>query len=187
MPFVEGDASLEGGKNLINFIFIYVLGNQLFYYRDKLNQINIKVYALAYVLLNIALVSMQYIFFDGKIGMLIQKSAFPYCSPFIMINAILLFMCVSKLNIRSKTINYIAASTCSVYLIHGVKPYPSIWIKSMRSYLSENISSNLELLISYFIFAIVLYMACVLLDKMLSPLWRVIGKLGNKVYIKLGF
>lgn len=47
MPFVEGDASLEGGKNLINFIFIYVLGNQLFYYRDKLNQINIKVYALA--------------------------------------------------------------------------------------------------------------------------------------------
>lgn len=89
MPFVEGDTSLERGENLINF---YVLGNQLFYYRDKLNQINIKVYALAYVLLNKALASMQYIFFDGKIGMLIQKSAFPYCCPFIMINAIFLFV-----------------------------------------------------------------------------------------------
>ena len=52
MAVSKGDASVSNGKNLTNFIYFYLVGNQLCYHRDKWMNIKTSNLLLCYIIFN---------------------------------------------------------------------------------------------------------------------------------------
>ena len=114
------DPSLLDGKNLVTFIFLYVIGNTLHKYEDLWKRFPSKWLWLSYVTINVGLVlfftyctSMPYI------DALFYRICFAYCSPILLVNSILFFMLIGKLQFHSGLINHLAKSSLAIYLLHG--------------------------------------------------------------------
>lgn len=115
----HGDPSLSDGKNLVNFMFLYFLGNTLSYYKDKWLKVKSGCLLVAYVVMNIITFSILMSYGrESPLGGAVWNLSFPYCSVMLIISATLLFMLFSKLQIHSKFVNAIASSTFAIYLIH---------------------------------------------------------------------
>ena len=96
-----GVKSMANGKNLVNFILFYLVGNQLYYYKDKWISISTKKVALVYVLFNLLLFIASYYLYGTKGQGIINMMCFKYSSPLLLLNAILFFILVGKLNFHS--------------------------------------------------------------------------------------
>ena len=116
------DASLEGGKNVVNFIFIYVLGFIIKHNKSMINRIPIKIEILFYLLLNSFLVLTYTLVNNDIVRAIIIKTCFLYCSPVLIFNAILLFHIFSRIYFKNKLVNMFAKSTYAMYIIHH-QPY----------------------------------------------------------------
>ena len=124
------DSSIAGGKSIIYFLYIYILGGLLRRIFDKeydekdklLKSIDLvlsKTKVLGSVLLFYLIASAIGIFFlrpsySNILGSLIGA----YHGPILPITSILIFTLFRKINIRSFSINYIASSVFAVYLFH---------------------------------------------------------------------
>lgn len=108
------------GYNLINFIFLYMIGRYL-YYKKHLPSILFKRMYMMGVYIFSSLIT-----FSIALFFLLQKGqedyiyywAWRYNSPFIILGAISLFLYFNTLSVKKEWINYIAKSTFAVYLIH---------------------------------------------------------------------
>lgn len=117
---VKGDSSLLRGTNVVNFMFLYTIGNTIRRYQER---ITLKTRSLmaVYITLNILIVVSCVMF--SKISIItdvIFKTCFFYCSPGLILNAVLLFMIFMRIHFNSGFINKIASSTYSMYIIHHV-------------------------------------------------------------------
>lgn len=184
---IHSDDSLSDGKNITNFMFIYILGNQLYKHRYNLKQITIKLLVLLYLLLNIALV----LYYSFSTNLIIQKIvwrlSFPYCSPIIIVNALLLFMIFMNIRICSEKINYLAKSSLAIYLIHENRPYVIGAIGSSSIYLINNISNSFILFLILITLSLFIIALTVIIDKLLYPVWNKVELFGNKIYHRLGY
>lgn len=114
-----GDDSLRSGKNLANFILVYCCGNMLSRYRDKWKQINFFPIFMSFIVLNGFMIT-SYVFVPFEMGRkVLWHLFFPYTSPFLLLNAILVFCIFGKMNIKSPVVNYFAGSSFAIYLIHS--------------------------------------------------------------------
>jgi hypothetical protein len=171
----QGDPSLSDGKNLVNFLFLYLFGYTIKYYQKHLQRIYILYYLVAYILLNISIISMLILFKRGTlIGDEIWQLAFPYCSPILILNAVLLFVVFSNISVNSKFVNVIASSMFAVYLLHChpaiiqiYQPIVCEWINTtpMSPYLTSIAASMLVMVGS------------ILVDMFLNPLWNLRDKI----------
>ena len=171
----QGDPSLSDGKNLVNFLFLYLFGYTIKYYQNHLQRINILHYLVAYILLNFSIISMLLLFKRGTlIGDEIWKLAFPYCSPILILNAVLLFVVFSNISVNSKFVNVIASSMFAVYLLHChpaiiqiYQPIVCEWINitPMSSYVTSIAASML------------IMVGSILVDMFLNPLWNLRDKI----------
>lgn len=169
-------ADLLDGKNVVNFVLIYCLGNyarhhiSVAFLKEKRNLL-----LLAYLLINIFIITLLSLgnSFSHKIFIL----CFPYNSPILQLNAFIFFLIfVSFDQFKSKVVNWIAASMFSVYLIHEsihVGPYIYAFINSLTVQLSGPL-----LALSVFGLAVVVCILCVIIDKFCQP---VIGFVENLV------
>lgn len=183
----HGDDSLSSGKNIANFIFIYLLGNQLYKYKDYLNTISIKRWIFLYIILNAVLIFCYSYTNNSIFQKVIWRLSFPYCSPIIMVNAFLFFMIFSKIKIRSKKINYVAKSSLAIYLIHDNRPYIIGAIGSLSLYMINTINNSILLFFMFIVLTLLIIVLTVLIDKLLTPLWNKIELFGNKIYQRLGY
>lgn len=171
-----GDPSLSDGKNLANFSFLYVLGNTLHYYEDKWRKISHRLLLIIYFFMNIILVCAYSLFAGSLFGKVIWRISFPYCSPILVLNAVLFFMILSRWQLNSKIINYIASSMFAVYLIHCQpfieKRVIGCIMTKIFSLTGENV---LYIIISTLLIGISIMAICVIIDKLLSPIWRIIN------------
>ena len=185
MAMSKGDKSVLNGKNLVNFIYFYLVGNQLYYYKDK--WMKAKTYKLvAFYLTFTTIVMLIMLIVPGNMSKGIKALSFPYHSPLILVGAVLFFMIIGKQHLQSRLINYIAASSLAIYLIHGSRPYLPLLHGYVCRYMQSLTEQNIALLGMYFIYTLVIIGVCVTLDKCLSPLWTQINKLGmylNKIDI----
>jgi hypothetical protein len=187
MGTAGGDDSLRSGKNLVNFILIYCCGNMLSRYRDKWKQISIFPIFMFFIVLNSFMLT-SYVFVPFEMGRkVLWHLFFPYTSPFLLLNAILVFCIFGKMNIKSPVVNYLAGSSFAIYLIHS----NTCFFNEMRL-LVENIGISLGYNQLLFFVAIVLFAfcvicVCVLIDKILSPIWFLLNKFGTMVNRKIGF
>ena len=78
---------------------------------------------LCYAVFNIVIMTLEYCMHGNIVGKMIKSLSFPYSSPMILIGAVMFFMIIGKQQIQSRFINYVAASSLAIYLIHGSRPY----------------------------------------------------------------
>ena len=176
-----GDKSLTTGKNLTNFIYFYLVGNQLYYYRDKWMSAKTSSLLLCYLVFNFVILTMEYFMHGSIVGEMIMKLSFPYSSPLILVGAIMFFTIIGKQHIQSRFINYVAASSLAIYLIHGSRPYLPELHGVVCRYLQEVTGNNILLLGSYVIYTLIVITVCVCIDKCLTPVWSIINKSGKRL------
>ncbi|HSD06485.1 acyltransferase [Flavobacterium sp.] len=189
ISFVVGHfvPSLSDGKNPLNFVLIYYLGNFL-RTEVKLPSWNVKKLFYLYLICNVLL--FVAIFFSTlyipKIAHIIIQFFYPYNSAGIMINSILFFLIFTKLKFNSRVINWLSSSSLAVYLLHEnnyIIPYLSSCIDQL-----QNSTTNSVVFISIlFVFAIIIFIVAVLIDKVISPLFDILFNfvINSKLFAKL--
>lgn len=178
----QGDPSLKDGKNIANFMFLYLLGNTIRYYKSHWLYWK-KIYIiLIYLMLNATLM-LSLIFFprNTNIGSYIWLFSGYYCSPILIFNAILVFFLFSGLKFQSNIVNYISNSMFAVYLIHSqpiVQKYVT-WPVCMK--ILDSTPPPLLTFVTLGGMAVGIMIICVCLDKVLYPIWSCSIKLVNKI------
>lgn len=163
------EPSLKDGKNLALFMFVYVLGDCLNAYKAKYEGWNIKWILLAYLTLNVLLVSWYMAFHDNLIGKLLWVMSFPYCSPVLILNASLLFIIFSKISFKSQVVNWLSASVLSVYVLHHQHLILYSLIGPIVVQLYTISYNSTILLISLSLITIAILMICIAIDKIVMP------------------
>lgn len=159
------DVSLNGGKNIVNFIFIYFLGHSI---RMKYFIPNLKLrsWILLYLVFNIFECSVYYLSFGHGLAGKINHYGWEYNSPLLIINAILFFMIFAKLKIESAFITSLARSVFPIYLIHSnLNIQHVLWPVVMSI-------TNGNLLVSNLTSTIIIMSMCILIDKILAPCYH---------------
>lgn len=181
-----GDSSLANGKNLVNFSLLYVLGDTLRVYKDRWEKWTNKILIPSYLFLNISLVSLNCIFSDSFFSKIIWRLSFPYCSPLLIFNALLFFIILAKHQLHSRTVNIIASSVFSVYLLHCEPFIEKVVIGNVMGYMFDNLENNvLLILINVLLIGVLIMIVGVLVDKLLFPIWKVVNFIGDKLDDKL--
>ena len=165
------DESLIGGKNIINFMFIYSIGDTLRVFSERLKNIETYKYVLSWFLLNIfVMFGYRYTGFNP-----LWVASFSYCGPILILNATLLFIILQKISIKSKLINSIGVSMFSVYILHCAPSVLKYLILPIVQYL-HNCNLNMFCYFSGLVLLTCGILAsCVLLDKLFTPVWA-LGK-----------
>ena len=179
--------SLSDGKNPLNFVLIYYLGNFL-RTAVKLPSWNVKKLLYLYLICNVLLFVSIFIsnLYIPKIAHIINQLFYPYNSAGIMINSILFFLIFTKLKFNSRLINWLSSSSLAVYLLHEnsyIIPYLSNCIDQL-----QNSTANSVVFISaLFAFAIIIFIVAVLIDKVISPVFDILFKfvINSKFFDKL--
>lgn len=163
------------GKNVLNFVLIYAIGDLLHKNEEKLVKIPTWALIVAFVALNV----MEVVAYDfvpsSHIKVAIWKFCFPYNSPLLLINAILLFAVFSRINISSRWINWAAGSCLGIYMLHH-HPVIDEKLSILSNSIIDSYSQNNTILL-FVALAIVVVIACIFIDKIVE---YPIGKLFSK-------
>ncbi len=186
MATTHGDKSMLSGKNLVNFMFLYYVGRLLNLYKEKWQRQHYLTLISCYLLLNVAIVA-AYMLLDGIGRKAVWALSFPYSSPILLVNSVLLFMIVGKMHFQSKVVNYLAASSLAIYLIHGCRPYVIGTIGDVTLYLYDHIPNGLLLFGSCMLLTLLIILFAITIDKLLTPLWNRVNEVGRNLYLKLGY
>ncbi len=95
------------------------------------------------------------------------------------------FFC--RLRYRSPKINYMAKSSLAIYLIHANRPYVIGLIVTASMWIYNHTSNFITLLFGLILLTVIVLMTCICIDKLLTPIWHLFDRFGDKVYSKFGF
>lgn len=185
---VGSDHTLRGGKDILNFTLIYIIGHELRRTRIVWEKWHTLLMVSCFLSLNILVMVLWYGFNDQLTGRLIWRISFPYNSPLLIVNAVLLFVLIGRFKFKSVSVNYIAASSFAIYLIHT---HPFVRYQVLAPICSDMVAqfneSLLPLMIAILSLAVIF--ASIMVDKALTPLWSLTDKLGlsieNKMNLKI--
>ncbi len=170
---VYGDSSLYRGTNLVNFVFLYVVGNTISRYKSVLEKISTKWLLGGFTLLNLLILILYLHYWGTSVTHTIIQLCFRYCSPILLTNAILLFCVFSKLRFRSAIVNKVASSTFSMYIISETPFVLYVVITPLVLSLCpfDNVVLSLAMLT---LLTIAIMFICFLEDCMAKPLFKYI-------------
>lgn len=175
----HGDPSLQDGKNLANFIFLYVIGNTLNRYKSYWERFRYSRLIPAFIVINIALVvSYLSVGSSSIMGKTIWILSYPYCSPILLVNALLMFLIIGKMHLRSTKINYLASSTLAIYLIHSQPVILNVIGKAVPV-LKDLSFDNVSFLLLIICYTLVIILISIFIDKALQPIWNYVIRFGN--------
>ena len=166
----------HNGYSIENFIFLYMIGR----YLNKKNTDCQKKCKSSSLLISYFVCTL--ITASLGIFLLVSKGnadylfywAWRYNSPFVILGAVSLFMYFNSLAIRKKWINYIAASTFSVYLIHeNLHANMLIYNHVHDSCLGMNIDT---LILYLLMISLLVFVGCVIVDLVRRGLFAVFMK-----------
>lgn len=177
---IMGDRYLIEGKNLTNVLMFYVLGNTINQYQKHWEKFPMYQIAIAVILLNISLV-FAYSYFSS-ISFRIWNYSFSYNSPLIILNSSLVFMIFAKMSFKSKFVNWLSGGIFACYLWQCV---PILW-KTFFEYpaskiYSMGVSSPVLFLFTACIYAIIILLVIVSIDKLLSPIWNRLISIAERI------
>ena len=171
----------SNGYNLMNFMFLYSIGRFIALHTSNVKTEKSKwISIVVYVLCSFAIVGIvEFLFHIGQQGK-IWKFGFYYNNPLVVISAIAFFLFFRNLKIQSKLINRAAVSVLAVYLIHE-NPIVSKYLYKYVVSLGEQISNNLVLGSALFLFAVCIFVVCILFDKVRMIITNPIEKMLNHI------
>lgn len=171
--FVISTEWIAGGYSFFSFVGLYVLARTCKRIENKLNTIPSSCYLLAayigviIIITGIAIIGIYY-------NQTLSSIMFAYSNPLVIVSSLLLVVWFSRLQIQSKTINWIAKSCLAVYLCHL---HPSVvhYFKTAVQVLYQNESITLSYLYLGG-FVIIVFFTAILIDKLRIVLWGVMQK-----------
>ncbi len=177
------------GSSVIAFVGFYCLG---YYLRLLMKESKLEKNKYFYLILALAIAVFSsllitvYIFysksdFSFEDPVCIRWQA--YISPLVILYAVLLFIFFTKIKIQSQFINWLSASSFSVYLIHRNEDIYDLYFKGFLRWLDSQFELPLFLFYT-FIFVIALFMACVLIDQIRIYIWNRVWSLSQKLIYK---
>lgn len=170
------EPSLHDGKNLILFMFLYVLGDSIRHYNEYLCSIKTIYLVSAYCILNAFICFTYYLFADTIYGKVLWLLSYPYCSPLLILNGMLLFLIFGRINVRSRLINYMAESVFSAYVIHHQHFVLFLIIGPIVFKIYNAFQSPIMMLLVLSVFTFMILIACIGVDKLFSPFWHYLEK-----------
>ena len=165
----EGDVCLVEGKNLTNFLLLYTLGNSLRHYQEHINGCSQFKLVITYLLFNAFLViGFMYIpIIAGKIW----KYSYAYDSPIIMVNSVWMFAIFSKLDVKSRFVNWMGSGVFACYLLQC----PAILWKNCFErpiqYIYGFANEPWQILPIMVLYAAAAMLIMGSIDKVLNPIW----------------
>jgi surface polysaccharide O-acyltransferase-like enzyme len=168
---LKGRVEFEQGKNLVNFTLLYCIGKLLYLYSSKFKTFSNLLLILLFITLNIIEVFLFSIS-SSSISSVIWQLSFPYYSPLLILNSILIFIIFSKLNFSSLTINKIAKSTLAVYLIHFHPLIVSKLFGIIPLYLTNLNLGFWGLFVSLSLYTLLVMIICIGIDFLLKPIYN---------------
>ena len=119
---IKGDRYLVEGKNITNVLMYYVIGNTIKQYQHLWKTIGMFKLVSCSIILNIGLV-LSYLNIP-YLSDRIWSYSFPYNSPLIIVNSIVVFFIFAKMTFASKFINWVSGGIFTCYLLQCV---PITW------------------------------------------------------------
>lgn len=181
---ISYDSSLLMGKNLPTFMFLYVLGYILNRFKTDWQKIKTYKFAILFILYNTFIIVL-FSFWHGPLSnMIFNRLCFMYCSVGLLISSILFFMWIGKLQFHSSFVNYIAKSSITIYMLHGAN---LIFYQLIGPVVSRVLNFGFTEIIQFLLLsliALLIISCCVIIDKMLNPVWNQLDKFGNFIQIK---
>ena len=175
LGFLRKNAICSDGKNLLNFIFIYQIGygiHRFQYWFEKRRKL------IQLVMISmLAIISLCYFIPDSH-NLFVHAIVFlyKYNSPFLILLSVLIFLLFLAIKMKSTTINYLAASSFSIYLIHEHPLFREfIYVKPFRQMMASGID-GFSLLGIVILFAIIVSLICMMIDKIRVYLFSLIIK-----------
>lgn len=169
-----GDLSVSNGKNVILFMFLYVLGDFLREKQSLLERIPISILSVLWIVFNILLVFGWMQFKDNALGNILWRLSFPYSSPILIINAVWLFVIFSKVKLQSSIVNYFARSVFAVYILTESDLIKPLLLQPSLKDIYEVSTNSYLLVLGVVLFAIAVTFICFFIDKIFQPLFHLI-------------
>ena len=161
--------SYDNGYSTISFIGLYLLARYLRIHSKKITKIKPITCALIYFLLTFIPAVISFI---GIRNGWMQLHPLYYSSPFVIAASTFLLLSFSQLTFYNCTINWIARSTFSVYII-SMNPIIVPYFKTEMVLLSESVSA-----ISYsfivILLSVVSFLICTVFDKLRISSWNLL-------------
>ena len=158
------------GYSTLSFIGLYLLGRYLKLYSRKLSSLSCKTDFVLYAVSCSLIVLLEILLLRNGV----QKYAlFFYNSPLVIIASVFLILGVSKIHFQSKVVNYIAASTFSIYLFHL---HPAIFPVFQR-YVVQ-VFSNYSGFSAFGVITLLIIIVCalsILIDQIRKVCWKLIS------------
>ena len=176
------DSSLLFGKNLSTFMFLYVVGHLLYKLQHLWKKISPLAYGSIFILYNTIIV-LIFTYWRGNLSaILFDKLCFSYCSIGLLLSAVLFFMSIGGINFKSRFINTVAKSSLTIYMIHGANLVFVDLIKPIMNWIMHFLGdSGLKMLLSITLLAFIIVVCCVVIDRLLSPVWKSISDIGERL------
>lgn len=158
----------SGGYSAMFFAVLYLLGRCVRLYPGRLFRLRWQADLLVYV--GCSLLTLLTCILGTRFH-LHWAQAPSYVSPFTIAASVALLLCFSKISFYSRWINWIAASSFAVYLLHACTPFLSVTMKPLVVGFWEPDAVGL-FVVRCVAFALGLFAACVLIDQVRLALWR---------------
>lgn len=152
--------TISNGFGIIHFITMYIIGRGI-----KLYDIKMDIKLLIVLFISICIfISIQTIYLKGL------TSGNGYNNPFLIINAVIIFLIFKDKSISNKTINFFANSSFAVYLIHDsdLGHYIIRMIMIYINYIAINIPSYIIYII---IAGFIIYIISCIIDKLMALIY----------------
>lgn len=180
LGMLQCDITLIDGKNLANFILIYIIGNTIRVEQDRIARVSNLCFMGGFFILNIMLMILYVLLYNTKVSDFVWDWSFPYYSPLILISSIMFFIPFTRLNLNLPAINYVAASVFSIYIIHHQPVILEKCLKPIVNYIYDiTCGKTIVCILMVGLLAILVMLVSVQIDKLLTPLWKVLAKFGD--------
>lgn len=172
----NGAVFFEGGYSTMSFIGLYLLARYINVYKPCVLFYPPHYYAWMYLLITIAMASTSFLSVKYGHGILSGKM-YSYVNPLVIMSALMLLLWFKGLEIKSKFINWCAASSFAIFLLHTnpniCEPYYTPMVR--RIYSTYN---GAECILVIFAFIIFVAVTAISIDQIRKLMW-------NKLIIRI--
>ena len=148
----------------MNFILLYLIGRWIALY-DKDNSKRQCVRTIVSLIISVAFTFGLSVWWLHKGHDVADKTIFAYCTPWVILSSVSLFVLFKNISVKNSWINVVASSVFSVYLFHEnglIKQF--VYIKPLK-YLISQIPNDIFSYLCLIAYAILLFVIVVLFDR----------------------
>lgn len=158
------------GFSALHLMVVYLIGRYLKLHQPPITEWSKTVHLSLYLLVSV-LMACVYLFTSAILGVQLPvEILYHYNSPFMLCASVSLFLFFSKINLRSKVVNYLAASSLAVYAIQECSIVRPVYMDFCKTLYMQ--SSGIMTFVVMGSFFLCFMMGCILIDQIRIFVWK---------------